>query len=379
MIEKAFKGTRGYFLWLLILGLGTLLGILSYIKQLKVGLAITGMGRDVSWGLYISNFTFFVGVAASAVMLVIPYYLHKVKEYGKILVFAEFLAVTSVLMAILFVFVDLGRPDRVMNMILHPTPNSLLFWDVVVLSGYLILNVIMAWKALEAERNGLEPPSWVRPLVYLSIPWAISIHTVTAFIYSGVLARPFWLTPLLAPRFLASAFTSGPSMLLLILLILERLRVITIDDQVVSNLKKTVTYALSVHVFFLIAELFTVFYGANPEHEEPYRYLILGIEEGSYQSFLFILSSLLSLATLILLITGKSGIAVLIAVVFSIWVEKGIVLVTTGFVPNPENIIPRYVPTLPETLITLGIWSLGAIICTLLFKIAIDIKGGGKP
>lgn len=374
MLESAFKGTKRYYIWLFILCVITLFGLLSYLKQLKDGLTITGMGRDVSWGLYIANFTFFVGVAASAVMLVIPYYLHKVKQYGRILVFAEFLAVVSVILAILFVFVDLGRPDRVLNMILYPTPNSLLFWDVIVLSGYLILNIIIAWKALEAERNGVEPPKWIKPLVYLSIPWAISIHTVTAFIYSGVLARPYWLSPLLAPRFLASAFTSGPSMLLLILLILKKLGVFSFQTEAISTLKRTVTYALAVHLFFLIAEAYTVFYGSLPEHEEPLRYIVFGITQGLYPSYLFILSTILAVFAFSLLITRRSGVIALVAIVISIWLEKGLVLVTTGFVPNPEKEIPWYLPTLPEVLITLGIWALGAIIATLLFKIALDIK-----
>ncbi len=125
------------------------------------------MSRDVSWGFYISQFTFLVGVAASAVMLVIPYYLHDFKTFGKIVILGEFLAIASVTMCILFIFVDLGQPARVMNVILHPTPNSILFWDAMVLNGYLFINLIVGWTTLTADRKGVPPPKWVKPLIYL--------------------------------------------------------------------------------------------------------------------------------------------------------------------------------------------------------------------
>ena len=218
MLGKALTGGKKYWMWIILLGAVILAGFASYLLQLKFGLGITGMGRNVSWGLYISNFTFFVGVAASAVIVVLPYYLHNYKEFGKITVFGEFLAVSAVIMTILFIFVDLGQPARVLNIIRYPSPKSILFWDMIVLNIYLLLNLTIGWQTLNAERKSEPQPAWIKPLVILSIPWAISIHTVTAFIYSGLSARPFWLTTILAPRFLASAFASGPAILILLCL-----------------------------------------------------------------------------------------------------------------------------------------------------------------
>jgi len=183
MLELALKGSKKYYGWMTLL-LGVIGGgFVFYLWQFSFGLGITGMSRDVSWGFYIAQFTFLVGVAASAVMVVLPYYLHDYKAFGRITILGEFLAVSSVTMCILFIFVDLGQPMRVVNVILYPTPNSVLFWDMIVLNGYLFLNIIVGWKVLEAERNGIAPPTWVKPLIYLSIPWAVSIHTVTAFLY----------------------------------------------------------------------------------------------------------------------------------------------------------------------------------------------------
>ena len=201
MLELAIKGDKKYFGWIAAL-LGVIgVGFLAYLWQLSFGLGITGMSRDVSWGFYIANFTFLVGVAAGGVMVVLPYYLHNYKAFGKVTILGEFLAIGSVAMCVLFILVDLGQPMRIFNVFLHPTPNSVLFWDTVVLSGYLLLNLIIGWNVLEAERHGTKYPKWVKPLIYISIPWAVSIHTVTAYLFCGLPGRGFWLTAILAPRF----------------------------------------------------------------------------------------------------------------------------------------------------------------------------------
>ncbi|MDP2799099.1 MAG: NrfD/PsrC family molybdoenzyme membrane anchor subunit, partial [Deltaproteobacteria bacterium] len=204
MLEKALYGSKGYYVWILLL-LGIIgLGSIAYYTQLTQGLKITGMSRDVSWGFYIAQFTYLVGVAASAVMLVLPYYFHHYKAFSKMIILGEFMAIAAVSMCMLFIVVDLGQPQRLLNVILHPTPNSILFWDMVVLNGHLFLNIVIGWTTLQAERKGVTPASWVKPLVYLSVIWAFSIHTVTAFLYAGIPGRHYWLTAILAARFLAS-------------------------------------------------------------------------------------------------------------------------------------------------------------------------------
>ena len=218
MLEKLLTGPKTYYLWLLFL-LAVIAGCgLVYLQQLQEGLSITGMSRDVSWGLYISQFTYLVGVAASAVMLVLPAYFHHYKKFKRMIIFGEFMAISAVVMCALFIVVDLGQPQRMMNVLLHPTPNSVMFYDMIVLIGYLTLNAVIGWVTLEAERHDVEPPKWIKPLIYLSILWAFSIHTVTGFLYAGIPGRHYWLTAIMAARFLASAFCSGPAILLLLLM-----------------------------------------------------------------------------------------------------------------------------------------------------------------
>jgi molybdopterin-containing oxidoreductase family membrane subunit len=380
VLEKALTGSRRYAIWVAALLAVAGLGFFFYLRQLDYGLGLTGMSRDVSWGLYVAQFTFLVGIAASAVMLVLPYYLHDYKAFGRITLLGEFLAVAAVIMCVTFIFVDLGQPTRVMNVLLHPSPTSILFWDMIVLNGYLLINIVTGWTVLQCERQGIPPPAWVKPLIYLSIPWAISIHTVTAFIYAGLPGRGFWLTAIMAPRFLASAFASGPALLILFCLVLKRFAGFDAGKKAINAMATIVTYALATSIFFVLVELFTVFYGQIPEHMEHYRFLFAGLHGYDTIANWMTVSALCAVAALVLLINPRtrekeSLLAVACACVFlSLWIEKGLGLIVTGFVPSPLEKITRYTPTGPEISITLGVWALGFLIITALYKIFISVQ-----
>ncbi|RUM86885.1 MAG: menaquinol oxidoreductase, partial [Thermodesulfatator sp.] len=278
MFEKAFVGSRKYWLWVFFLLTLVGIGFLAFFAQLQYGLGITGMNRDVSWGFYVAQFTFLVGVAASGVMVVLPYYLHNHKVFGPVTVFGEFLAIAAVIMCLLFIIVDIGQTHRLFNVLLHPTPHSMLFYDMIVLNGYLALNVICGWAALHGEYKGTKYPKWVVPFIYLSIPWAFSIHTVTAFLYAGLPGRHFWLTAIMAPRFLASAFCSGPALLLIALLIAQKVSRFRVEPKAIDTLSKIITYALLTNIFFFGCELFTGLYSHIPGHMNSLFYLFKGLE-----------------------------------------------------------------------------------------------------
>lgn len=382
MLEKALRGSKEYGIWVAFLLAVAGIGVFFYFRQLGYGLGITGMSRDVSWGLYIAQFTFLVGIAASAVMLVLPYYLHDYKAFGKITVLGEFLAIAAVIMCIGFIFVDLGQPARVMNMLLYPSPSSILFWDMIVLSGYLLINLVTGWTVLSCDKKEIPPPAWVKPVIYLSIPWAISIHTVTAFIYAGIPGRSFWLTAIMAPRFLASAFASGPALLILLSLILKRFTRFDAGWQAITALSRIVAYALAASIFFVGVELFTAFYSGIPEHMRAFQYLFAGLEgHGTLVGWMWT-SAVLACAALIALIYWNAGarrhegilVAACAAVFISLWIEKGLTLVVTGFIPSPLERLTEYAPTGPEIAITLGVWAAGFLILTMLYKIFISVR-----
>ena len=380
MLEKAILGSKRYYGWMTVLLAVIGVGLTCYLWQFQFGLGITGMSRDVSWGFYIAQFTFLVGVAASAVMVVLPYYLHNYKAFGRITILGEFLAVASVTMCILFIFVDLGQPTRVLNVLLHPTPNSILFWDMIVLNGYLFLNIIIGWNVLEAERNNVAPAGWLKPLIYLSIPWAVSIHTVTAYLYCGLPGRGFWLTAILAPRFLSSAFASGPSFLILLCFLVRKLTKFDPGKEQIQSLAKVVAYAICVNVFFFLCEVFVVFYSRIPEHMDHLIYLFAGLHgHGALVPWMWT-SMILMVVSIILLVnplTRKNENVLIVAcitVFIGTWIDKGLGMISGGFVPNPMHHVNEYIPTIPELAISIGVWATGFLVLTALFKIAVSIK-----
>jgi Ni/Fe-hydrogenase subunit HybB-like protein len=380
MLDKAMGGSRRYWTWIVLLALLALAGFVCYLRQLSYGLGITGLSRDISWGIYIAQFTFFVGVAASAVMVVLPYYLHDVKQFAKITLLGELLAVSAVVMCLLFIFVDMGQPARVLNVLLYPSPGSMMFWDMVSLNGYLLINAVISAVMLRSEHTGVPAPHWIKPVIMLSIPWAVSIHTVTAFLYNGLPGRSLWLTAILAPRFLASAFASGPALLILLCLLLRRLTSFDAGHEAIRRLGIILAYAMSVNVFFLLLELFTALYSHVPEHREPFEYLFFGLDGQRGLVPIMWLSVILAAVALVALLVPhfrrrERVLAFAAAVVFvSLWLEKGMGLIVAGFVPSPLRHVTPYSPTAPEWAIVMGIWALGALLITVFYKVTVAIR-----
>jgi len=381
MIEKVLKGRPSFYIWLAALGAIITLGALVYIYQIFNGLRITGLSRDVSWGLYIAQFTYFVGVAASAVMLVLPAYFHHYKKFKKMIIFGEFMAIGAVIMCMLFIVVDLGQPQRVLNVLLHPTPNSVMFWDMVVLSGYLLLNLVIGWVTLEAERHQVDPPKWIKFFIYLSVFWAFSIHTVTAFLYAGIPGRHYWLTAIMAARFLASAFCSGPAILLLLVLIVKRVTSFDPGKEAVQTLTKIIAYAMGINIFFYVLEVFTAFYSQIPGHMHPMVALFAGHDGHSlwingwmWTAVVFALMSFLLIAFPSTRDNEALLPSTLIILVIATWIDKSLGMMIGGFTPNTFEEITIYTPTFAEVLVVLGVYGIGALIISLLWKIAIDVK-----
>ena len=386
MFRCGLTGSTHYFLWLGLLGVLSLLGLYSYGTQFTQGFTVTNLSDQVSWGAYIANFTFLVGVAAAAVLLVVPSYLYKSKDIKKVVLLGEILAFVAIIMCLLFIAVDLGRPDRFLHILPYfgklNFPQSILAWDVIVLNGYLFLNVFIPGYLLYMKYLGKEPNAkYYLPFVFISIAWAISVHTVTAFLYSGLGGRPFWNTAILAPRFLVSAFAGGPALLMLIFQTSRRLTEMKIPEAVFDYLKKIMTYTMLINLFLLGCEVFKEFY-TNSTHVLSAQYLFLGIN-GHRMLVPYIWSAILmELFAIFVLLTPKlrnnwkfMRVACVMAFV-GIWVEKGMGLIVPGFIPTPLGDLVEYTPSKIEILVSLGIWSFGALIFTMMGKVAIAIETG---
>jgi molybdopterin-containing oxidoreductase family membrane subunit len=280
----------------------------------------------------------------------------------------------------LFVFVDLGQPARVLNVILHPTPSSVMFWDLCVLAGYLLLNFVIGWMVLGAEKKGFPPPKWVKVLTYVAIPWAISIHTVTAFLYAGLPGRYYWMTAIMAARFLASAFAAGPALLILLSLVLRRWTSFKTSVEAIQSLAKIVAYAMIANVFFFLLEVFTAFYSQIPGHMATLTYLFAGIDGHDNLVPLMWCAAILAnngdnmLVVPQLRRNEKVLVAALTAVFIASWLDKSIGLVLGGFVPNAFGKVTEYIPSGIEIMIILGVYAVGLLLLTILYKVVIAVR-----
>lgn len=384
--REMLRGSREYWMWLATLAVVVTFGAWSYSQQLMNGLVVTGMSDQVSWGFYISNFAFLVGIAAAAVLLVIPAYIFDRKDIKDVVLVGDGMAVAAVLMAIMFVIADLGRPDRLWHMLpgigrFH-WPVSLLAWDVLVLSVYLLLNLAIPFYILFSHYRGKEPNFRLYfPFVVIAMFWAISIHTVTAFLFSANPARPFWHTALLGPRFIASAFASGPALIIIALQIIRKVSSYHISQTVIDTLAIIMTFALQISLFFVGVELFTDFYNEGA-HAASIHYLFFGLGGfNSLQMWIWFALALNLIAVVILMIhplrrkTLMLNIACVLAFI-GIWIEKGMGLVVPGFIPTPLGEIFEYMPTSVELGVAAGIWAFGILVFTLLAKAVIAIKQG---
>jgi molybdopterin-containing oxidoreductase family membrane subunit len=381
----SFQGSWKFYTWMTLLSLLVLVGLNAYARQLAYGLETTGLTNQVSWGAYIANFTFLVGVAAAAVMLVIPAYIYKKEFMHEVVMFGELMAIAAILMCLLFVTVDLGHPERFHHMIpplgIFNFPGSILSWDVIVLNGYLLLNLHISGYLLYC-RYRRKKPSWhfYIPFVFISIAWAVSIHTVTAFLYVGLAGRSYWHHPLVPSRFLASAFVAGPALMILTFQIIRRVTRYWIGDQPIFTLRMIMTVAMIINMFLLGSEIFTEFYSPTA-HAAAAHYLYFGLHGHSGLVPWIWTAMVLDAIGLLLLITPLSrriaGLNIACAACFiGIWIEKGMGLIIPGFVPTPLGQIVEYLPTWNETLVCVGIWAFGALVYSWMLHVAVPIMNG---
>ena len=386
MIQTAFTGSLKYFLWLGSLLVIATLGFFAHLYQLHDGLVVTNLTNQVSWGIYVANFTYLVGVLAVSVLLVVPSFLLKDESFKEVVLLGQLLAFCVIVMALLFITVDLGRPERFSHILpiigKMNFPDSILAWDVIVLTGYLLINAfIPAYILFKLYRKESPHGALYYPFIFLSVAWALSIHTVSAFLYAGLGGRPFWNSAVLAPRFFVSAFACGPAILILILKAVAHFTNLKPHTSVFRKLRIVMTYTLFANLFLFGCEIFKEFYTGSAEVISM-QYLLFGLHgKGIIRPYIWA-AIIMEVTAFLFLVLPQTRLrlnfrlAACVFIIFGIWIEKGMGLIVPGFIPTPLGDLVEYDPSLTELTITAGIYAFGAIIYTVCAKVCVAIQTG---
>jgi Ni/Fe-hydrogenase subunit HybB-like protein len=380
------RGNRSYWAWITLLLLMIACGVAAYLNQAAEGLIVTNMRDQVSWGFYIGNFAFLVGVAAAAVVLVVPAYVYNWGPIREVVLIAELLSVAAIVMCILFVTVDVGRPELLWHLApVVGTPNfpfSMLVWDILVLNAYFLINYFIVTYLLFKGYTGQKyNANFIMPVIFLSIPLAIAIHTVTAMLFMGLKSRAFWHTAILAPRFISSAFCSGPALLLLIFQILRRFGRMQISNAALFKIGELLAYAMAVNLFFVGVEVFTEFY-QETSHTIHAEFQWFGIHGRSdiavYSRLALALNVTAFIGFLVPALRNRLPLlnAACLAAIGGVFIEKGLGLLLPGMTPDALGEVYSYNPSLNEVLVSAGIWGIGALLFTLMAKVALAITTG---
>lgn len=385
-LKAGFTGGILFWLWMLFLLFFIMLWGYGEYVQIANGMIVTNLNDQVSWGFYLANFVFMVGVAAAAVTVVFPAYVYKHKELHRIVVLGEMIAIAAVVMCLLFVIAHMGRPDRLWHILpvigIFNFPHAMLTWDVIVLNGYLLLNIIGGYYYLYKKYSGGEiNKSFYLPVVYIAIVWALSIHTVTAFLINTMPARPMWFHSMMPIKFITTAFAAGPSLIIVVFLLVRRFTPMKIADEAFHLLSQIVVWCLGIALFLTMSEIVTELYPAT-EHSLGLQYLMFG-HNGLNRLVPFFWTALsLMVGSFILLLIPRirKNLKLLpficIAAFVGIWIEKGMGLMLPGVIPTPVGEFAEYTPSQIELMVVGGIWAIGFFLLTFMLKGAVAVLQG---
>jgi molybdopterin-containing oxidoreductase family membrane subunit len=269
---EAVSPPRAWTVWISVLGVGLLIGLASFVYQVSNGLGVTGLSNTVTWGLYIVSFMFLVGISAGGLIVVAGAELAGSQRFEHLNRLAVVCSLAAVATAAGSILPDLGRPQRAWKMLAQPHLTSPLVWDMVVLAIYLAIGAIDLYilTRVPVSRKAL------RVMAIVSLPVAILVHSVTAWIFGLLVARPFWNTPLLAPLFISSALVSGTALVVATAWVVERVTPWRAGAEAMVGLRRLLLWFVSADVFLLFTEVMTTFVSGEPDHREQLDVLLTG-------------------------------------------------------------------------------------------------------
>jgi molybdopterin-containing oxidoreductase family membrane subunit len=265
------RRTWGRAWWaVLVTGLGV--GLAAFLYQWVNGLGVTGLSNTVSWGLYIISFMFLVGVSAGGLIVVAGSELVESDRFEPFTRLAVIVSGTAIAAAAVSILPDLGRPQLVWKMVWQPHWTSPLIWDVLVITVYLTIAAVDLWLLTRPEPR----PKALRTMAFIALPAAVLVHSVTAWIFGLLVARPFWNTALLAPMFITSALVSGTALLIVVAHVVRRTTDWDPPDRVFPDLGRLMVWFIGVDAFLLFAEILTTYLSRVPDHLKQLNVILVG-------------------------------------------------------------------------------------------------------
>ncbi len=352
------------------------IGIIFWIKQLSGGMVQTGMRNYDSWGLYITNFMFFVGLSAGGLIISSIPKAFGIEGFGNISKIAVWTAVCCTVAAIGFVIVDLGGPTRIWELFVYSNLSSPLMWDIIVLMVYLILSLILLW-AMYGEEKGKVSHTALRVLSVISLITAVLVHTVTAWIFGLQPSHELWYTALLGPWFVSSALVCGTALVMIVVIALRAARRIELEQANIVKMAKLLGAFICVDLYFFACDLLTSGFPQGGGAE-----LVKMLVSGPLAAFFWLEVIGCVIAAIICFVPGlrKNGLLVVAGILAICGIFcKRVQLLVGGFQnPNIDMAIPNttfattsntvgglvYWPTGIEWMVTIGVIGLAvALLC----------------
>ncbi|NVO09698.1 MAG: polysulfide reductase NrfD [Bacteroidales bacterium] len=409
LIKDLFRTVRlnkGFNIWMGFLSVSLVICLYAYYIQLRDGLGVAGIRDYVSWGIYISNFVFFVATSLVGMLVSGVVGLSGQKWVTPLTRIAEIIAVAFAAVAGLVIVSDMGRPERLVNVFIHGRVQSPILWDVTVVTTYFLISLLLlyitlipdlaygkdhlegrpkllqklydilslGWKGRKAEVKILKKSTIV--MLILIIPVALSIHTVTSWLFAVTL-RPGWDSSIFGPYFVSGAFVSGLSCLVIAMYFFRKNYKLEdyITDFHFDKVAKLLVLVSLVYLYFNLNEFLVPGYKMKKFDAVHLRELLAGEHALLFWSVQGL--GLIIPIILLLIKPFRKPLPMLIIGIFVLagsWLKRYIIVVPVQehpFLPiqhEPSNFMV-YSPTLIEILISIAPIIMVLMIISVLAKL----------
>jgi molybdopterin-containing oxidoreductase family membrane subunit len=378
------KSETRYYRTLGVLAILVALAAVAWVYELKYGLGSTGMRNVISWGAYIFTFAFFVKLSAGGLIVASSAEIFGISELKPLARLGVLTAAASVIVAAITIVPDLGRPGRMLNLVLHPNWRSPMIWDLTIIVLYFVLAVTELSLMSPRSKSEIRQKR-LKILAAAGLPAAFALHSITAWIFGLQISRAFWNTALMAPLFVVSAIACGTALIALIAAVLQRWEGVTFEEGTWRKLSALMAVSLAVDLFFVFCEYITVLWGNVPREVVALKVILPG---GQFTSLFWLEWVVGGIVPFVLLVVPRSrdrvwaivtGAALILVGVYAYQIQ-----LTTVGMENPLiqlapgisvgtytsgspvfQLIGQYAPTWVEYFILIGLIAFGMVVVTV--------------